>query len=188
MWDWLHYPNDESDDILCYSPNYEYYIIRSQSIFSATQDQLYVTGTANLYDKNHKLLYKGKAPFGEAGPVWSVGVKGDLKHRPSVYFQGDNDWYYQLPISPGHDPKHFQGCFSPIKDIWTAKTDMPVFAFSRDDEKKILFNLKAGEKCTFSLGPPLYLHYELDCEKGSGWVRDKENFAIHTIYARKHPK
>jgi hypothetical protein len=75
----------------------------TQTPFSSQLDQLYVSGTAKLYDKKGKLLYKGKTTFGEAGPMWfedqSPGREG------TVFFIGEElqegGWGYDLPTSPG---------------------------------------------------------------------------------------
>jgi hypothetical protein len=104
-WDWVRYPCDTPNGLicenpveLCYSPNHEYYIVMTQTPFNAVQDQLYVSGTAKLYDKTGKLLYKGKTGFGETGtPAW--------RSKPVVYFPSDiGDWWYDLPTSPGDSP------------------------------------------------------------------------------------
>jgi hypothetical protein len=72
----------------------------TQTPFNSQLDQLYVSGTAKLYDKTGKLLYKGKTGFGEAGPIWSEGK------QPIVFFQSTDleYWRYDLPTSPGDSP------------------------------------------------------------------------------------
>jgi hypothetical protein len=43
----------------------------TQTPFNSQRDQLYVSGTATLYDKTGKFLYKEKTGFGESVPIWS---------------------------------------------------------------------------------------------------------------------
>jgi hypothetical protein len=63
VWDWVRYPCYAPNALfcenpveLCYSPNHEYYIAMTQTLFNSHLDQLYVSGTAKLYDKTGKLL------------------------------------------------------------------------------------------------------------------------------------
>jgi hypothetical protein len=105
QWDWMPYPHyrdgssDGSIDGRCYSPNHEYYIVRLQTPFNRLEDQLYVHGTAKLYDKMGKLLYSGRTWLsGEAGPSWV-----DSGNSSSVHFQGDDNWIFSLPTPPGRN-------------------------------------------------------------------------------------
>jgi hypothetical protein len=115
-YDWIGYPRYEWGDEICYSPNHEYYIVRLQTPFSAlfSSDPLYTIGTAKLYDKSGKLLYKGKTLLdGEAGPMWA----GAEINKPCVFFVGladgvdSRDWWYDLPTSPGVRSNYRQRCF-----------------------------------------------------------------------------
>ncbi|MDR2924535.1 MAG: hypothetical protein LBU76_01020 [Azoarcus sp.] len=100
--DWVKYPSYSNTIEYCYSPNHEYYVLRWQSPWSATTDQLHVKGTAKLYDKTGKLLYSSKTDLSEEfGPIW-----GDYSDGRSVVFYGGTEepgWGYDLPSSPGHD-------------------------------------------------------------------------------------
>ena len=71
-------------------------------------------------------------------------------------------------------------CSSPPAEVWTAKKKTDVFASDSDIEEKIVFSLTEGDTCT-----PIrehmkksYLHTEIQCAAGRGWVIDKQNFSI----------
>lgn len=108
--DWIRYPSYANGDVSsyrCYSPNREYYVERWQSPWSAVQDQLYVAGTAKLYDKTGMLLYSNKANLStEFGPEW---FDESLSHS-SVFYQGSYDWIYQLPSPSGDTGSNNRGC------------------------------------------------------------------------------
>jgi hypothetical protein len=95
-WDWVRWPNYSENEIRCYSPSGEYYILRRQSLFNAMffspQDRVY--GTARLYNKNGKLLYSEKTILSsEFGPHWfgnSVAYFGTLP-----------EWYFKPPTPTG---------------------------------------------------------------------------------------
>ena len=101
--DWVKYPKDENALEYCYSPNHEYYITRWQSPWASYTDEMFVRGTAKLYDKTGKLLYSNKTDLSfEFGPWWIDDPAG---RRSSVVYQGTEKpgWGYNLPSSPGHD-------------------------------------------------------------------------------------
>jgi hypothetical protein len=112
-YDWIGYPRYEWGDEICYSPNHEYYIVRLQTPFNALfNDTLYTVGTAKLYDKHSKLLYKGKAYLSmDAGPNWVAG------QQPGVSFIGlleeihHDGWFFVLSSSPGVSSDFRQNCF-----------------------------------------------------------------------------
>ena len=117
-WDVVTYANGRTDEARCYSPNHEYYVVRSQTPFNAlVADPLYVEGTAKLYDKTGTLLYKAKTLLsGMSGPMWFDAFAGD---PPSVSYTGNSNenepgggWGYVLPTSPGKNPSGIEKrCF-----------------------------------------------------------------------------
>jgi hypothetical protein len=56
----------------------------------------------------------------------------------------------------------------------------PVYASESDTERKILFSLRPGDTCSplRDVVMKAYLHTEIECKSGRGWVVDKQNFNI----------
>lgn len=71
-------------------------------------------------------------------------------------------------------------CSSKMDQVWTATKSTPVYASESDTEQKVLFTLNAGDTCTpvREVVMKEYLHTEISCGKGRGWVIDKQNFKI----------
>ena len=65
-------------------------------------------------------------------------------------------------------------------ETWTATRNTPVYASESDTEEQILFTLNAGDMCTAKREVIMksYLHTEIECKRGRGWVIDKQNFSI----------
>jgi hypothetical protein len=65
-------------------------------------------------------------------------------------------------------------------ETWTATRSTSVYASESDTEKRILFTLDAGDRCTAKREVIMksYLHTEIECKRGRGWVIDKQNFNI----------
>ena len=111
--DWWGYPGGRSEELRCYSPNHEYYIVRLQTPFNAlVADSVHVSGTAKLYDKSGTMLYQGETLLSaQFGPEWGVGL-GRAGDKYSVFFLGRDDgeeWGVELPTSPG-DPSPLKKC------------------------------------------------------------------------------
>jgi hypothetical protein len=71
-------------------------------------------------------------------------------------------------------------------EIWTATQATQVYASESDTDTRILFTLNPGDSCE-----PLrevmmksYLHTEIQCKRGRGWVIDKQNFVVKPNEAR----
>ncbi|BBP96846.1 hypothetical protein BSFA1_19750 [Burkholderia sp. SFA1] len=65
-------------------------------------------------------------------------------------------------------------------ETWIATRSTPVYASKSDTEERILFTLNAGDTCTAKREVIMksYLHTEIECKRGRGWVIDKQNFNI----------
>ena len=65
-------------------------------------------------------------------------------------------------------------------EVWTAKQSTPVYVSDKDTEDRVLFTLVPGDTCTplRSVVMKAYLHTEVQCKDGRGWVIDKQNFDI----------
>ncbi|WP_211444180.1 hypothetical protein [Collimonas humicola] len=69
-------------------------------------------------------------------------------------------------------------------ELWVAKKSTSVYATEHDAEddlhNKIQFTLSVGEVCTpiREVMKQVYLHTEIQCKSGRGWVIDKQNFDI----------
>ena len=95
-WDWNRWPKYAMEELRCYSPNGEYYVVRFQSlanrIFYPRQDHVY--GTAKLYNKDGKFLYSEKTILGsEYGPQWFG--------NSVAYFGTSPEWYFKPPTTTG---------------------------------------------------------------------------------------
>jgi len=107
-WDWNRWPRWAHNEVKCYSPNGDYYVLRYQSLFesffSIKQDSVY--GTVKIYDKTGKFLFSGKARLGtEYGPHWF----GD-----SIGYMGfSSEWVYETPSSTGvTETTGYGSCFN----------------------------------------------------------------------------
>ncbi|AJX16762.1 hypothetical protein [Burkholderia ubonensis] len=71
-------------------------------------------------------------------------------------------------------------CSNKTDQTWIATKNTPVYASESDTEQKILFTLNPGDACTPVRDVVMkeYLHTEIACPKGRGWVIDKQNFEI----------
>lgn len=71
-------------------------------------------------------------------------------------------------------------CSNKTHQVWVATRSTPVYASQSDTEEKILFTLAAGDACTplREVVMKVYLHTEMQCKNGRGWVIDKQNFDI----------
>lgn len=71
------------------------------------------------------------------------------------------------------------GC-SHTKEVWVATKKTSVFASDDEsDYSKASFTLEAGDSCIRLGENPIvkdYLHTEIQCQRGHGWVIDKQNF------------
>jgi len=69
-------------------------------------------------------------------------------------------------------------------EVWTAHKSTSVYASENDGEddlhNKILFTLDVGDTCNPMREKVMqvYQHTEIQCDKGRGWVIDKQNFDI----------
>ena len=74
------------------------------------------------------------------------------------------------------------GCSADPSDIWVATKATPVYASDSDVETATHFTVAAGDTCTplRDVVMKVYLHTEIECEKGRGWVTDDRNFDIKT--------
>jgi len=177
--DWVTYPSyydktvENSPEERCYSPNFQYYIIRKQTPFDYHFSMDNVSGTSTLYDASGKKLYSAKADLDEDnGPIWA---------RSSVYYLGANDWSYRLPTKPGRG----DGCFSPIRRLWKATKDTSVYSSDHETENKILYELKKGTECIYyGSSKQMRTYYFLVCDETGTIVADKENFEERTIDLR----
>ncbi|MDR1425021.1 MAG: hypothetical protein LBI92_10540 [Azoarcus sp.] len=66
------------------------------------------------------------------------------------------------------------------RELWIATKHIAVYASETDGEEVILFQLKPGDVCTplREVAIKVYLHSEILCEKGKGWVIDKTSFDV----------
>jgi len=64
-----------------------------------------------------------------------------------------------------------------------AQKTTPVYASPGDTEGRVLFTLAPGDACTplRSVVMKAYLHTEIECSNGRGWVIDKQNFSIGQV-------
>jgi hypothetical protein len=71
-------------------------------------------------------------------------------------------------------------CTNKAHEVWVATKDTPVYASESDTEERILFTLANGDACTplRNVVMKAYLHTEIQCKNGRGWVIDKQNFDI----------
>ncbi len=71
-------------------------------------------------------------------------------------------------------------CSNKMHQVWVATRSTPVYASQSDTEEKILFTLAAGDACIplRDVVMKVYLHTEMQCKNGRGWVIDKQNFDI----------
>lgn len=71
-------------------------------------------------------------------------------------------------------------CSKNTHEVWVAKKYTAVYASESDTEEKILFTVAIGDSCTplRSVVMKAYLHTEIQCRSGRGWVVDKQNFDI----------
>ena len=71
-------------------------------------------------------------------------------------------------------------CSSKKHQLWTATKSTPVYATESDTEQRILFTLHPGDVCRpmRDIVMKAYLHTEIRCKNGHGWVIDKQNFDI----------
>lgn len=78
--------------------------------------------------------------------------------------------------------------------VWTAKQSTSVYASEEDTEDEVLFTLVPGDTCTplRSAVMKVYLHTEIQCKNGRGWVIDRQNFDIQPARIRsgaeQHPR
>ncbi|TKC79908.1 hypothetical protein FAZ69_30340 [Trinickia terrae] len=74
-------------------------------------------------------------------------------------------------------------CSNKAHEVWVATKSTPVYASESDTEEKVLFTLVAGDACSplRSVVMKAYLHTEIQCKKGRGWVVDKQNFDIKPV-------
>ncbi|WP_341316681.1 hypothetical protein WN982_35615 [Paraburkholderia sp. IMGN_8] len=66
-------------------------------------------------------------------------------------------------------------------EVWVATKSTPVYASDSDAEDRVLFTLAAGDSCIplrEGVVVKAYLHTEIQCKNGRGWVIDKQNFDI----------
>lgn len=70
------------------------------------------------------------------------------------------------------------------EEVWTTKKSTPVYASQSDTEDRVLFTLTLGDTCTplRSVVMKAYLHTEIQCKDGRGWVVDKQNFDIRPAH------
>lgn len=70
--------------------------------------------------------------------------------------------------------------------VWTAKQSTSVYASEEDTEDRVLFTLVPGDACTplRSVAMKVYLHTEIQCKKGHGWIIDRQNFDIQPARIR----
>lgn len=73
-------------------------------------------------------------------------------------------------------------CSADPSGIWVATKATPVYASDSDAETRTLFTVAAGDACKplRDVETKVYLHTEIECEKGRGWVTDDRNFEIQT--------
>ena len=71
-------------------------------------------------------------------------------------------------------------CSTNAHDVWVARKYTPVYASESDTEERVLFTLAAGDMCTplRNVVMKAYLHTEIQCKRGRGWVIGKQNFDI----------
>ena len=71
-------------------------------------------------------------------------------------------------------------CSTKTGEVWVAAEGTPVYASANDAETRELFTLFAGDSCIplRSVFEKVYLHTEIQCENGRGWVIDQQNFNI----------
>jgi hypothetical protein len=71
-------------------------------------------------------------------------------------------------------------CSTKSHEVWIAAKDTRVYASESDTEERTLFTLAAGDSCTplRHVVKKVYLHTEVQCKSGRGWVVDKQNFDI----------
>jgi hypothetical protein len=109
-YDWVRWPASAQEDLRCYSPNGEYYILRYQSLFSALLPQRQARGTAKLYNKNGKFLSSGKTVLDlEFGPIWGGSTVG--------YFDSSPDWDYKTPTPTGTSTLNVGTCFNVVGEL-----------------------------------------------------------------------
>lgn len=67
--------------------------------------------------------------------------------------------------------------------VWTAIRSTPVYASESDGENEVVFTLTPGDTCTplRDIVMKAYLHTEIQCKSGRGWVVDKRNFSIRPM-------
>jgi uncharacterized GH25 family protein len=71
-------------------------------------------------------------------------------------------------------------CTNKAHEVWVATKDTPVYASESDTEERVVFSLAIGDACTpvQDVVMKTYLHTEIQCKKGRGWVVDKQNFNV----------
>jgi len=108
-WSFIPYPPEPTkyNPIICYSPNHEFYIKRYQTVVDAIQDQgIYAAGTAVVYDKGGRRIYKGKTDF-FSYPLWS-----STRHATVSMGGANYNWYADLPYLPVNNiGDYVEGCF-----------------------------------------------------------------------------
>jgi len=74
-------------------------------------------------------------------------------------------------------------CTGKNAEVWTTTKATPVYAAHSDTEQQVSFTLAPGDTCILlrSVVMKAYLHTEIQCEKGRGWVIDEQNFDIRKI-------
>lgn len=74
-------------------------------------------------------------------------------------------------------------CSNKSHEVWVAARSTPVYASVSDTEERVLFTLTTGDSCTplRDVVMKAYLHTEVQCKNGRGWVIDKQNFDVKSI-------
>jgi hypothetical protein len=81
-------------------------------------------------------------------------------------------------------PLLISACARELHDeMWTATAPAHVYGAKEDGEGStdgVVFTLDSGESCLAlrEIVMKVYLHTELQCAKGRGWVTSEENFKI----------
>lgn len=67
---------------------------------------------------------------------------------------------------------------TPPPQVWVVMAPTQVYASDSDAESKVLFTLPVGEACARlqERVQKVYLHTEVQCKSGRGWVIDNQNF------------
>jgi hypothetical protein len=71
-------------------------------------------------------------------------------------------------------------CTNKPREVWTAIRETPIYASESDTEERVVFTVAVGDTCSpvREIVMKAYMHTEIECKSGRGWVVDKQNFVV----------